>query len=67
MNNSLTGVTILEAFLIVFLACLIVYLAVFYGRNDAKVYPCHLAEISPDYPPDVKAMCRKLTKKWQQQ
>jgi len=54
---------ILENVVIISLLALIVYLAGFYGRNESKVYPCHLAEISPDYPPDVKAMCRKLTKK----
>ena len=53
---------ILEIMVMVVLLALIVYLAAFYGRNEAKVYPCHLAEISPDYPPDVKEMCRRLTK-----
>jgi hypothetical protein len=56
---------ILEIAVMAVLLALIVYLAAFYGRNEAKVYPCHLAEISPDYPPDVKEMCRKA-KKWQQ-
>ena len=53
---------ILEITVMVVLLALIVYLAAFYGRNEAKVYPCHLAEINPDYPPDVKEMCRRLTK-----
>lgn len=47
------------------LIALIVYLAMFYGREESKVYQCSLAEISPDYPVDVKNMCRKLMRKYQ--
>ncbi len=47
--------------------CFIVYMAIFYGKDESKVYPCHLAEISPDYPIEVKNMCRKLVKKAQEQ
>jgi hypothetical protein len=56
-----------QSIVILALIYLIVYLAVFHGKNNAKVYPCHLAEISPDYPPDVKVMCRRLTRKVQEQ
>ena len=56
-----------QCILILALGYLIFYLALFHGRNEAKVYPCHLAEISPDYPPDVRDMCRRLTRKAQEQ
>ena len=55
----------IESILIIALGCFIVYMAAFYGRDEAKVYPCHLAEISPDYPIEVKNMCRKLVRKVQ--
>lgn len=29
-------------------------------KGDVKVYDCSLAEISPDYPIEVKIGCRKL-------
>lgn len=29
-------------------------------KGDVKVYDCSLAEISPDYPIEVKNGCRKL-------
>jgi hypothetical protein len=29
-------------------------------RGEVKVYDCSLAEISPDYPIEVKNGCRKL-------
>jgi len=54
--------TIRLVFMAVLLA-LIVYLAMFYGREESKVYQCSLAEISPDYPIEVKNMCRKLVRK----
>ena len=57
---------ICESILIITLGCFIVYMAAFYGRDEAKVYPCHLAEISPDYPIEVKTMCRKLVRKVQE-
>jgi hypothetical protein len=53
---------IIELALVSLLLGLIIYLAFYYGRDEAKVYQCSLAEISPDYPPDVKAMCRKLAR-----
>ena len=56
----------LQCLLILALGYLIIYLAIFYARNDSKVYPCHLAEISPDYPPDVRDMCRRLIRKAQE-
>ena len=57
----------IEFILIIALGCFIVYMAVFYGKNEAKVYPCHLAEISADYPVEVKQMCRRLVRKVQEQ
>ena len=29
-------------------------------KGSVRVYPCELAEISPDFPLDVKESCRKL-------
>jgi hypothetical protein len=31
---------------------------------DSKVYDCTLAEISPDYPIEVKQECRRLLKEY---
>jgi hypothetical protein len=31
--------------------------------NDGRVYDCSLAEFHPDYPPEVKAECRKIRTK----
>ena len=57
---------IIESILMISIGCLIVYLAAFYGREESKVYPCHLAEISVDYPAEVKQMCRRLVRKAQE-
>lgn len=40
----------------------VVYSAVQYTLGESKVYQCSMAEISPDYPLDVKQICRKLKK-----
>jgi len=29
-------------------------------RHGEVVYNCSIAEISPDYPPEIKEQCRKL-------
>ena len=29
-------------------------------KNEGQYYNCSIAEISPDYPVEVKAACRKL-------
>ena len=36
---------------------------IYFQTPRSKVYPCSLAEISPDFPVDVKIQCRKLLKK----
>ena len=51
---------IYEALFIVLAGCFIVYLAGFYGRDNAKVYACH--EVTKSDPKDVQEMCRKLRK-----
>lgn len=37
----------------------IAYVDEFY-RPEVKIYDCSIAEISPDFPPEVKEECRKL-------
>jgi hypothetical protein len=31
-----------------------------YSKNNTVIYDCRMAEISPDFPPDVRQECRKL-------
>lgn len=52
--------TIVKWFLI--MSGLAVWLAIFivYGPPKEVVYDCRMAEISPDFPIDVKNECRKL-------
>lgn len=38
---------------------LVLYIILNYGHHTV-VYDCRLAEISPDFPPDVRDECRKL-------
>ena len=45
--------------LVVFAIFLVVYIVRNYGHHTV-VYDCRLAEISPDFPPDVRDECRKL-------
>jgi len=35
-------------------------LIVFLPRHGEVVYNCSIAEISPDFPPEVREQCRKL-------
>jgi hypothetical protein len=40
---------------------LVVYITYNYGhQSHGKMYDCRLAEISPDFPPEVRNECRKL-------
>ena len=49
---------IYEALIAVIGLCLIIYLAAFYSRYEAKVYPCH--EVTKSDPKDVQDICKKL-------
>ena len=49
---------IYEALFIVIAGCFIVYMAVFYGRDEAKVYACH--DVVKSDPKDVQDICKKL-------
>ena len=49
---------IYEALFIVLAGCFIVYMAAFYGRDNAKVYACH--EVTKLDPKDVQDLCKKL-------
>lgn len=55
---------VLLAVLMTALACIIIFSA---PTPDGKVYDCSLAEIHPDYPPEVKAGCRKYRKQHRDQ
>jgi hypothetical protein len=57
--NVLEVLDILMIF-ITLLFGLVVYSAVQYTLGESKVYQCSM--ISPDYPLDVKQICRKLKK-----
>ena len=40
---------------------LVVYIVYHYGHQSHGImYDCRLAEISPDFPPEVRNECRKL-------
>ena len=53
---------ILEIILIAGALCGIIYLAGFYGRDEAKVYACH--EVTKSDPKDVQEMCKLLKRKY---
>lgn len=55
-QNWQDAIVITLAF-ILFLATIILYVKV---EPKGKVYDCSLAEISPDYPIEVKNECRKI-------
>jgi hypothetical protein len=57
---------IFEIGLITILLAVIIYLAVFYGRNESKVYACSEVgyPVAVDVPKEVIEICRKA-KKWQ--
>jgi hypothetical protein len=37
-----------------------IFLFTDFGKNRTRIYDCRLAEISPDFPVEVKDECRKL-------
>jgi len=45
--------------LIVILLSLVAFI-VFGPKPEGRMYNCTLAEISPDFPPEVRDQCRKL-------
>ena len=45
--------------LVIFAIFLVVYITRNYGHHTV-VYDCRMAEISPDFPPEVRNECRKL-------
>ena len=58
--SNLTKRTIIEyVFVAVVVIGSIIFLTVM-PAPKGRVYDCSLAEISPDYPLDVKEQCRKL-------
>ena len=54
-----------DILILITVLCVIVYVMLFTDINDNRVhvYDCSLAEISPDYPLEVKEECRNLRKK----
>jgi hypothetical protein len=58
---------IYEALFIVLAGCFIVYLAIFYGQTEARVYACSEIgyPVAIDVPKEVIEMCRKAIR-WQQ-
>ena len=51
---------ILFFFLLVIAYCAIIYFIFTVPIHGTRIYNCSIAEISPDYPLDVKQECRKL-------
>lgn len=49
--------------LLVIVYCVIIYVTFTVPMHGTRVYNCSIAEISPDYPLDVKQECRKLNAK----
>jgi hypothetical protein len=49
--------------LLVIAYCAIIYFVLTVPVHGTRVYNCSIAEISPDYPLDVKQECRKLNAK----
>jgi hypothetical protein len=52
---------IIEISLVIF-ASIIAFLIMFFifPKQNGKMYDCRMAEISPDFPPEVRNECRKL-------
>ena len=46
--------------LMIALYCAIMYIIFTVPRHGTVIYNCSIAEIHPDYPPDVKKQCREL-------
>ena len=59
MPNSIKRTHLEIAFVTIVVIGSIVFLTVG-PKTTSKVYDCSLAEISPDYPVEVKQQCRKL-------
>ena len=55
--SDILGLIALAMFTII----LVVYIVYHYGHGSHGImYDCRLAEISPDFPPEVRNECRKL-------
>jgi hypothetical protein len=55
--SDVLGLVALTTFTII----LVVYIVYHYGHQSHGImYDCRLAEISPDFPPEVRNECRKL-------
>ncbi len=50
----------IEVGLVLLLAAVCIVAVIYIPQPKGKIYTCALAEISPDYPLDVKEECRKL-------
>lgn len=50
----------IEVGLVLLLVVVCIGALIYIPKPKGKVYTCALAEISPDYPLDVKEECRKL-------
>jgi hypothetical protein len=57
IKNNWQDSIVLTIALILFLATIILYMNV---EPKSRVYDCSLAEISPDFPIEVKNECRKI-------
>ena len=55
-NRELVIVSVLSTAFIAF----VIMFAIFLPKHEERVYNCSIAEISPDYPVQVKEGCRKL-------
>ena len=53
-----------DILILITVLCVMVYVMLFTDISDnrVRVYDCSLAEISPDYPLEVKEECRNLRK-----
>ena len=59
-KQSLSDVLSLVA-LTIFTIILVAYIVYHYGHQSHGImYDCRLAEISPDFPPEVRNECRRL-------
>ena len=47
-------------FIFILVGILIVFFTILFFAPKEKIYDCSLAEISPDYPIEVKEACRKI-------
>jgi hypothetical protein len=55
--RSLIELLILVSASVIAFACIITFMP---RKGDVITYDCSIAEISPDYPIEVKEQCRKL-------